>query len=42
MGKHKHSKIKCFLNISCEAEIHKIPKQRDEWISLLQNKYVET
>ena len=28
MGKKKHSKIIRFRNISCEAEIHTIPKHR--------------
>ena len=26
MGKQKHSKVKGFLHISREAEIHKVPK----------------
>ena len=30
MGKNKHSKIMRFLNISCEAETHTIPKPRDD------------
>ena len=30
MPKQKHSKVKSFLNISREAEIHAIPKAWDE------------
>ena len=30
MAKEKHSKIKGFLNLSGEAEIHAIPKAWDE------------
>ena len=30
MGKQKRSKVKSFLNISLEAEIHAIPKVWDE------------
>ena len=30
MAKQKHSKVKYFLNISREAEIHAIPKAWDE------------
>ena len=34
MAKQKHSKIKDFLNLSREAEIHAIPKAWDEWIPI--------
>ena len=42
MRKHKYSKVKGFLKISCEAEIHTIPKRWDEGIPILQNKYGKT
>ena len=34
MAKQKHSKIKGFLNLPREAEIHAIPKAWDEWIPI--------
>ena len=34
MGKHKHFKVKGFLNFSYEAEIHVVPKTWDKWISI--------
>ena len=41
MGKHKHSKVKGFLQILREAEIYAIPKTWDEWISIVWQKYVK-
>ena len=37
MGKHKHSKVKGFLNIS--LEIHAIPEAWDDWIPIVWKKY---
>ena len=42
MGKHKHSKVKGFLNFSREAEIHAVPKSWDERIPMLREKYEKT
>ena len=39
MEKHKHSKVKGFLHILGETEIHAILKPWDEWIPILWNKY---
>ena len=39
MGKYKHSKVKGFLNILRETEIHAIPKAWDELIPLKWTKY---
>ena len=39
MEKHKHSKVKGFLNISCEPKIHAIPKAWDESVLIVQKKY---
>ena len=39
--KQKHSKMKGFLNISREAEIHAILKAGDEWIPIVWEKYGE-
>ena len=36
MGKQKHSKVKGFLNFSCEAEIHAVPTTWDEWFPTLR------
>ena len=41
MGKHKHSKVKGFLQILHEAEIYAIPKTWDEWTSIVWQKYVK-
>ena len=41
MGKHKHSKVKGFWNISRETEIHAIPKAWDELIPIKRKKYGE-
>ena len=38
MGKHKHFKVKGFLNFSCEAEIHAVSKTWEKWISLVREK----
>ena len=37
MGKHKHSKVKGFLNISYEGEIHANLETWDERISIVRN-----
>ena len=42
MGKHKHIKVKGFLNFSYEAEIHAVPKTWEKWISIVQEKYGKT
>ena len=42
MGKHKHFKVKGFLNFWLEAEIHAVPKIWEEWISMVQEKYWKT
>ena len=39
MGKHKYSKVKGFLNILRETEIHAIPKASHEWIPIAREKY---
>ena len=39
MEKHKHSKVKSFLDILGETKIHAILKPWDEWIPILWNKY---
>ena len=36
MGKHKHFKVKGYLNFSLEAEIHAVPKIWEEWISMVR------
>ena len=36
MGKHKHFKVKGFLNFSYEAEIHAVPKTWEKWISIVR------
>ena len=36
MGKHKHLKVKVFLNFSYEAEIHAVPKTWEKWISTVR------
>ena len=38
MGKHKHLKFMGFLNISCEAEFHTIPKTWEKWIFIVREK----
>ena len=42
MGKYKHLKFMGFLNISGEAEIHKIPKIWEKLIYLVREKYGKT
>ena len=42
MGKHKHFKVKHFLNFPYEAEIHTAPKTREKWISKAREKYGKT
>ena len=42
MEKHKGCKVKGFLNILREAEIHAIPKSWDERIPMLREKYEKT
>ena len=42
MGKHKHFKFMVFLNILGKAEIHKIPKRWEKWISLVWEKHGKT
>ena len=39
MGKHKHFKVKGFLNCWLVAEIHAVPKIREKWISMVWEKY---
>ena len=41
MAKLKHSKVKRFLNISREAEIHAIPKAWHDWNPIVWEKYGE-
>ena len=36
MGKHKHFKVKGFLNFRLEAKIHAVPKIWEIWISMVQ------
>ena len=38
IGKHKQSEMKSFLNILLGAEIHKIPKIKDELITIAPKK----
>ena len=40
MKKHKHFRVKGFLNVLFEAEIHAVPKKK--WISLIQEKNGKT
>ena len=42
MEKQKHFNVKGFLNFSCEAEIHAIPKTLEKWISKVRKKYGKT
>ena len=42
VGKHKHFKFMCFLNISAEAEIHTILKTCGKWISTVREKCGKT
>ena len=42
MGKHKHFKVKGFLNFWLVAEIHAVPKIREKWISMVWEKYGKT
>ena len=37
MGKHKHSKVKSFLNILRETGTYTITKRRDEWTPIFRN-----
>ena len=39
MRKHKHFKVKGFLNFWLEAEIHAVPKIWEKWIYVIQEKY---
>ena len=39
MGKHKHFKVKGFLNFSYETEIHAVPKIWEKWISIIREKH---
>ena len=39
MGKHKHFKVKGFLNFSYETEIHTVPKIWEKWISIIREKH---
>ena len=39
MGKHKHFKVKGFLNFSLQAEIHGVSKTWKDWISIVREKY---
>ena len=38
MGKHKHSKVRCFSNILGISETDAIPKTWGRWISIVQEK----
>ena len=42
MGKHKHLKVKGFLNVSYEAEIHAVPITWEKWISIVREKHGKT
>ena len=42
MGKHKHFKVKGFLNFLYEAEVHAVPKIWENWISIAREKHGET
>ena len=42
MGKHKYFKVKGFLNFSCEAEIHAVPRKWEKWISIVREKHGKT
>ena len=42
MGKHKHVKVKGFLNFSYEAEIHAVPKTYEKGISIVKEKRGKT
>ena len=39
MGKYKHVKVKCLLNVSYEAEIHDVPITWEKWISIVREKH---
>ena len=42
MENPKHFKIKGFLNVLLEAEVHAVPKTWKKWISIVQEKYGKT
>ena len=42
MGKHKHFKVKGFLNFLFEAEIHAASKTWEKWFSIVREKYGKT
>ena len=42
MGKHKHLKVKGFLNVLYEVEIHAVPITREKWISIVREKHGKT
>ena len=42
MRKHKHFKVRDFLNFSLEAEIYAVPKTWEKWISKVREKYGKT
>ena len=42
MGKHKHFKVKGFLNFWLVADIHTVPKIWEKWISMVWEKYGKT
>ena len=41
MGKHKHLKVKGFLKLLYEVEIHPVPKTQEKWISIAREKHGE-
>ena len=41
MGKHKHLKVKRFLKLLYEVEIHTVPKTQEKWISIAREKHGE-
>ena len=42
MGKHKHSKVIGFLDISCEVLIHTVPKIWEKRIPIVRKNYEKT
>ena len=42
MRKHKHFKVKGYLNFWLEAEIHTVPKIWEKRIPILRKKYEKT
>ena len=42
MGRHKHLKIKGFLNVLYGVEIHAVPITWEKWISIIREKHGKT